>query len=102
MTETISSSAGAASAGVPLASAGYIGHTLRRTRRASAFSRAGRHLGAQHAGARVLAQAFRTRTRARGRAGQHQAGLMLALRWNMLSGSYSALIAASLSYLAGP
>ena len=60
MTETISSSAGAASAGVP----GDLGRTYR--------------------------------------AGRRQAGLMLALRWNMLSGSYSALIAASLSYLAGP
>jgi len=31
-----------------------------------------------------------------------QPGLMLALRWNTLPGSYSVLIAASLSYLAGP
>lgn len=31
-----------------------------------------------------------------------QAGGMLALRWNTLPGSYSALILASLSYLAVP
>ena len=31
-----------------------------------------------------------------------QAGVMLAFRWNMLSGSYSALIRASRSYLAAP
>ena len=35
-------------------------------------------------------------------AGRGQAGLMLALRWNRLPGSYSALIPASRSYLAGP
>ena len=34
--------------------------------------------------------------------GRRQAGRMLALRWNTLSGSYSALILASRSYLAAP
>ena len=34
--------------------------------------------------------------------GRRQAGQMLALRWNTLSGSYSALILASRSYLAAP
>ena len=35
-------------------------------------------------------------------AGADQAGWMLALKWNRLPGSYSALIRASRSYLAGP
>lgn len=35
-------------------------------------------------------------------AGGGQAGWMLAFRWNTLPGSYSALIPASRSYLAGP